>query len=212
MPALRPPMLRGLRHGAFMQAAPGDAVTAPTPSALTKRELDRRGWPWAQGEYFQVMGDPKDAGRLAAFLECVAMIESLSSFTADAFTADVLRATLGDLRGAVLTRAAAIKQREGPPGVKKDLFGYGDLLVLDGLPGSLLIQCTSASNASTRVSKIKSLDVARKWLSAGNRIQVWGWASRPVDEAQALLLRGARKPKMSWQVRIVPVTLDMFGA
>lgn len=62
--------------------------------------------------------------------------------------------------------------------VRKDAFGFGDVLVMDGEPGSMLIQATVTGSMSSRVTKIKTfcLDDAKRWLKAGNRIEVWGWA------------------------------------
>lgn len=56
-----------------------------------------------------------------------------------------------------------------------DLWGVGDILALDGLPGSLLIQCTAASGHSARVKKSKAEPRLREWLKAGNRFAVWSW-------------------------------------
>lgn len=61
-----------------------------------------------------------------------------------------------------------------------DVFGFADILALDGRPGALLIQTTTTDNAPARVAKIEGpcADKAKAWLSAGNRIAVWGWAKR----------------------------------
>lgn len=85
-----------------------------------------------------------------------------------------------------------------------DAFGFGDLLVLDGQPGALLIQATgetASGNVSTRVTKIRTecADAARAWLAAGNRIQVWGWGKR-----------GAAGKRKLWTLREVPVTLAVI--
>lgn len=78
-----------------------------------------------------------------------------------------------------------------------DVFGFGDILVLDGEPGALLIQATAAG-VSARVTKIKTecKDDAKLWLKAGNRIAVWGWTKRGKA--------GARK---LWTLRTIEVTL-----
>lgn len=64
--------------------------------------------------------------------------------------------------------------------IRKDAFGFGDVLVMDGQPGSLLIQATVTGAMSSRERKIREecTDEARRWLEAGNRIEVWGWAKR----------------------------------
>lgn len=81
-----------------------------------------------------------------------------------------------------------------------DVFGFGDLLVVDDKPGALLIQATgdNAGDVARRVEKIKreSPRRARRWLAAGNRIQVWGWGKR-----------GAAGARKLWTLRIVDVLL-----
>ena len=61
-------------------------------------------------------------------------------------------------------------------GVRKDLFGFLDLVAL--VDGRIVgIQCTSGANTSARERKIRAecWDNASAWLSCGGRIEVWGW-------------------------------------
>jgi hypothetical protein len=83
--------------------------------------------------------------------------------------------------------------------VRKDVFGFGDVLVLDGKPGSLLVQACRGADSSTRTTKILEAcaEDARSWLEAGNRIQVWGWAQR-----------GPRGKRKLWGVRVVAIELS----
>jgi hypothetical protein len=80
---------------------------------------------------------------------------------------------------------------------RKDVFGFGDLLVLDGAPGSLLLQVTSSDHIAHRLTKIATecSERALAWLRAGNRIAIWGYAKRGPW--------GARK---LWTLRAVEVT------
>ncbi len=80
-----------------------------------------------------------------------------------------------------------------------DVFGFGDILALDGNPGSLLIQATSTPHSANRVTKIREdcNAAAREWLQAGNRIEVWGWAKR-----------GARGKRKLWTLRVDVVGLE----
>lgn len=84
-------------------------------------------------------------------------------------------------------------------GHRVDVFGFGDVLALDGQPGSLLIQATSGSNVAGRLNKIKTecADNARAWLAAGNRIAVYGWAKKS---------NGTPGGRKLWSVRVVEVT------
>lgn len=60
--------------------------------------------------------------------------------------------------------------------VRKDVFGFGDLLAYGGgWIGATLIQSTTADNADKRIAKIMGLPAARGWMMAGNRIMVHGW-------------------------------------
>ena len=65
-------------------------------------------------------------------------------------------------------------------GKKNDLFGFIDLVALDGQPGLLGIQATSTPNMSSREKKIRidCAELAHAWLMAGNRLEVWGWGKR----------------------------------
>ena len=82
-----------------------------------------------------------------------------------------------------------------------DLFGFGDLLALDGQPGSLLIQaCAGGGAPAKRVAKILDADhceAACDWLAAGNRLEVWGWRKA-----------GPKGKRKLWQVRRVAIVLD----
>jgi hypothetical protein len=86
-------------------------------------------------------------------------------------------------------------------GHRVDVWGFGDVLVLDGEPGSLLIQATDGTSVTHRLAKIRLTcgAAARAWLAAGNRIQVWGW------EKKSNGVRGGRK---LWSVRVVHVSGD----
>lgn len=81
--------------------------------------------------------------------------------------------------------------------VRKDLFGFGDVLAMTEQNGSLIIQTTTTGNMTARVRKIKRLDTARAWLSRGNDIEVWGWA-----------LRGPAGKRKLWQLKTSPITLE----
>lgn len=89
--------------------------------------------------------------------------------------------------------------------ITKDLFSFGDILALDGRPGVLMIQATSAGHIENRARKIveECGANARAVLDAGNRISVWGWAKR-----------GARGRRKLWTLTERAVTLkdlDLSG-
>jgi hypothetical protein len=90
----------------------------------------------------------------------------------------------------------AVVERWNPHArIRQDLYGFLDLVALDGEPGLLGIQATSSSNAASRVRKILELesDAPRRWLEAGNRIEVWGWK---------------KLPNGRWECQARPIALD----
>lgn len=80
-----------------------------------------------------------------------------------------------------------------------DLFGFIDIVALDGKPGLLGVQTTSQANAAARVTKIREecWEAASRWLAAGNRIVVHGWAKR-----------GAVGKRKLWSVSEVAVMVE----
>lgn len=92
----------------------------------------------------------------------------------------------------------------GPPGnfamrKRRDLFGFIDLIALDGKPGCLGIQSTASSGMSARVTKIheQCFELSRRWLHAGNRLWVVGWAKR-----------GKQGERKLWTVNVQDISLD----
>ncbi len=73
--------------------------------------------------------------------------------------------------------------------IRKDLFGFVDILAISGNE-TLAVQCTSYANVSSRVKKIAESDLVGIVRDAGWEIQVHGW----------------RKPKHRWEVRIVDIS------
>lgn len=60
---------------------------------------------------------------------------------------------------------------------RRDLWGFGDVLALRGAE-TLLVQCTSGSNVSARISKIETHENFRAVLDAGWLVVVHGWVKR----------------------------------
>jgi hypothetical protein len=76
-----------------------------------------------------------------------------------------------------------------------DLFGFIDIVALCPI-GIVGVQTTRGANVAARISKIRELDAARRWLDVGGHIIVHGW--RKVGA------RGARK---LWECREVRLGL-----
>lgn len=98
-------------------------------------------------------------------------------------------------------RAAVVERWNPHARVRHDLFGFADLVVLDGGPGLLAIQATSGSNVSARCEKLSTevADAVRAWLAAGLRCEVWGWRKVKVK-------RGGAATR--WEVRRLRAFLD----
>ena len=79
---------------------------------------------------------------------------------------------------------------------RSDLFGGIDIVALKE-NRTLGVQCTSASNVSSRVKKLTALPGMRAWLEAGNWLEVWGWAKR-----------GKAGKRKLWTRSIHEITLD----
>ncbi len=62
--------------------------------------------------------------------------------------------------------------------IKRDFFGFADLIACSPTRGTLAIQVTGGGNGSTRAIKIRGEARAGVWLAAGNRIQVHDWVER----------------------------------
>jgi len=74
---------------------------------------------------------------------------------------------------------------------RHDLWGWGDVIVLDGQPGCLLIQTTIARHAMDRARKIMNecAESCVDWLEAGNRASVWGWKKQKLGGRQRWVLK-----------------------
>jgi len=86
--------------------------------------------------------------------------------------------------------------------IRQDLFGFIDLIVLDG-SGAIGVQATSGSNATDRIRKIVQEPRARIWIENGLRIEVWFWR-------KLKLKRGGLKYK--WELDRRPVTIEDIEA
>lgn len=62
--------------------------------------------------------------------------------------------------------------------IKRDCFGFFDLLAVSPSRGFLAVQATGGGNGSSRIDKIKNEPRAAIWAAAGGRIQVHDWRKR----------------------------------
>lgn len=81
------------------------------------------------------------------------------------------------------------------PIITRDAWNFGDILAAKiGVPGALLVQTTSGSNASARVKKIRQIAEAGIWLAAGNNIVCHSWAKR-----------GGKGKRKLWDCVVIPI-------
>lgn len=65
--------------------------------------------------------------------------------------------------------------------IKRDTYGFADLLCCSPTRGIMLVQATGSTgggNMATRISKVKSEPRHAIWLASGGRIQVHCWTTR----------------------------------
>jgi len=94
------------------------------------------------------------------------------------------------------------KDGTGPPGIRQDLFGIVDILVLEPGRGFLGVQCCAGSGFKRHWDKltVERAQDSLDWLTTpGGFLQIWAW--RKV-KAQ----RGGKA--MIWQPRIQDVTVE----
>lgn len=79
-------------------------------------------------------------------------------------------------------------------GVRKDLWGFVDMLAMKAGHPIIGVQATSGSNVSARIHKIRSIPLHRTWLECGCRLQVIGWR-----KTCRLKADGSKSKQRIWQ-------------
>ncbi len=110
----------------------------------------------------------------------------------------------GNLFGANQACAKLAKTRNA--GVRKDLFGFVDIVALG--EQIIAIQSTSYPNMSARRRKIEGecTQAAEAWIRAGGRIEVWGF--RKHDSFQKVERFDGTMTRRKWLPKIVEVTKE----
>jgi hypothetical protein len=89
--------------------------------------------------------------------------------------------------------AAPVERWIAQAGVRKDLWSFGDIIAAHAIRREiLLVQVTTLSNVSSRVTKAKAQPELACWLQAGGLFTVHGW-----------FCSGGR-----WDLRQIPVSLE----
>ena len=70
----------------------------------------------------------------------------------------------------------------GSGGVRKDLFGFIDVLYLQPGRGVVAVQAISSGEKEAHLRKIRENDkvskAAEAWMMSGNPIEIWAWAKK----------------------------------
>ena len=68
--------------------------------------------------------------------------------------------------------------------VRKDLFGFGDILAYHPVLGIALVQTTTAANMSARRKKIEVSPHFAPWKRCGGRVLLHGWSDKGFKEVE----------------------------
>lgn len=111
------------------------------------------------------------------------------------------------IRGNICAVTEKYNPHVGPHGIRQDLFGIVDILVLDPSRGFVGIQACGSSFAAhwkKLTEDQKCVEACIAWLTTpGGVLEVWSWRKVKLE-------RGGKAER--WQPRIVPITLDLFTA
>lgn len=102
----------------------------------------------------------------------------------------------------VVEQVIRIPRATGGPGprvFRRDLYGFGDVLAFRPGEPVLIVQACITSDQADRLAKIRGTTTAARWLEAGQRIEVWGWAKR-----------GPRGQRKTWTLSSTPVTAEVI--
>ena len=89
-----------------------------------------------------------------------------------------------------------------PIHIRKDLFGFIDLIALVPGKGIVGVQCTSDSNRASHREKILTNEYAPEWLKYGGKIELWTWGKHK-------LVRGGKAER--WSANIEEITITQYG-
>lgn len=81
--------------------------------------------------------------------------------------------------------------------IRRDLFGFCDVLAMAPGRGFLAVQCTTGDHVADRLNKIRDMEMVKTWLLSGGRLEVWGWRKT-----------GDRGKRKTWSVRRVVLQVD----
>lgn len=98
-------------------------------------------------------------------------------------------------------RSAIVERWNFHAKIRQDLFGFADLVALDG-SAILAIQVTTGDNLATRMTKMSGLAAVVDWLKSGGKAEAWGYR-------KLLVKRGGKATR--WTLRRVAARLASDG-
>jgi|SRR5579862_2287329 len=181
-------------------------MPSASPTQLTLRYLREQGFLAQVVERWVPTRDPEEEGRRSGMMEAVKFLRETAQRYGDGVSG-VISLALREAADSIERSLPA--EFQGSPGRRVDLFGLIDVLCLDGKPGCLGAQCCAYSGVSAHVKEMKEgtvkvptlpmgalvelkRDLALRWLSAGNRLSIFGW----------------HKKDGRWTPRIVEITAE----
>lgn len=107
-------------------------------------------------------------------------------------------------RGNICAVVEKWNQHAGPFGIRQDLFGIVDILVLDPERGFIGVQACGTDYAKhLRKLTEECSQACIDWLSTpGGKLEIWSWR-------KVKLARGGKA--MRWQPRIREITMEDFA-
>ncbi len=105
--------------------------------------------------------------------------------------------------GRICAIAEKFNAHVGPFGIRQDLFGFIDIVVLDPQRGIIGIQSTG-TEFSEHIRKVLDSDCTAnviEWLKCGGKVEVWGWSKYLVKRGGSAKI---------WRPRAREITLADF--
>ena len=87
-----------------------------------------------------------------------------------------------------------VEQTLGGCFIKRDAFGFGDLLAMSPSRGIMLVQATGGGHLPDRLAKVKAEARHAIWLACGGRIQVHDWRKVAGQSQRQLHIYNVRQP------------------
>lgn len=117
--------------------------------------------------------------------------------------------------GFVVAIVEKFNQHVGKFGIRQDLYGFADLIMFKpSAPDTVLVQCTSGQNHSSRSIKIKLNETARLWVQSQYRnIMVVSWSKKVPRDKDGKILKtlAGKNQKAIWSPRCEVITESSFG-